>query len=110
MKELGRTVPVHYQEPFRRGYTDWQPTVEDFLTDLRGAREAGAAGWRLHNGDQHDHPNGRPAAPSACETARSCPNSMKWSWRCSENCPEQSNQRPNQNCPRITRIDMDAAP
>jgi hypothetical protein len=60
MKELGRTVPVHYQEPFRRGYTDWRPTVEDFLTDLRGAREAGAAGWCFHNGDQRDRPDGRP--------------------------------------------------
>lgn len=60
IKELDRTAPVHYQEPFRRGYTNWRPTVEDFLTDLRGAREAGAAGWCLHNGDQRDRPDGRP--------------------------------------------------
>jgi len=60
MKEQGRSVPVHYQEPFRRGYTDWRPTAEDFLTDLRGARESGAAGWCLHTGDQRDQPHGRP--------------------------------------------------
>jgi hypothetical protein len=62
MKELGRTVPVHYQEPFRRGFTPkrWQPNAEDFLTDLKGALEAGAAGWCLHNGDQKDKPQSKP--------------------------------------------------
>ncbi len=50
METLGRTVPVHYQEPFRRGYTDWQPKAVDFQTDLRGARAGGAAGWCFHNG------------------------------------------------------------
>ena len=35
MKEVGRTVPVHYQEPFRRGYTAWEPVATDFLADLR---------------------------------------------------------------------------
>lgn len=50
MKELGRSVPVHYQEPFRRDYGPWQPGLDDFLTDLRGAHAAGAAGWCFHNG------------------------------------------------------------
>jgi len=62
MKELDRTVPVHYQEPFRRGFTPkrWQPNAEDFLADLKGALEAGAAGWCLHNGDQKDKPKSKP--------------------------------------------------
>jgi hypothetical protein len=60
MKELGRVVPVHYQEPFRRGYGDWQPKAEDFLADLNGAKAGGAAGWCLHNGDQRDRPDGEP--------------------------------------------------
>jgi hypothetical protein len=52
MKKLGREVPVHYQEPFRRGYGGWEPAASDFLADLRGARQGGAAGWCLHNGQQ----------------------------------------------------------
>jgi hypothetical protein len=61
MKELGRVVPVHYQEPFRRGYTrGWEPKGEDFVTDVRGAKAGGAAGWCLHNGDQRDVPENRP--------------------------------------------------
>ena len=62
MKELGRTVPVHYQEPFRRGFTPkrWQPNAEHFLADLKAALEAGAAGWCLHNGDQKDKPQSKP--------------------------------------------------
>lgn len=60
MKEIGRVVPLHYQEPFRRGYGRWQPRSEDYLTDLRGARAGGAAGWCLHNGDERDKPDGRP--------------------------------------------------
>ena len=62
MKQLGRTVPVHYQEPFRRGFTPkrWQPNAEDFLADMKGALEAGAAGWCLHNGDQKDKPQSKP--------------------------------------------------
>lgn len=51
-KALGCPVPVQYQEPFRRGYTRWQPTAEDFVTDLRGAIDGGAAGWCFHNGSQ----------------------------------------------------------
>jgi hypothetical protein len=52
MRQLGRVIPVHYQEPFRRDFSrGWQPTAEDFVTDLRGAIQGGAAGWCLHNGD-----------------------------------------------------------
>ena len=50
MHEIGRVVPVDYQEPFRRGYGDWQPLAQDFLSDLAGARAGGAAGWCFHNG------------------------------------------------------------
>ena len=50
MKELGRVVPLHYQEPFRRDYGAWQPTLDDFVTDLTGAGLGGAAGWCFHNG------------------------------------------------------------
>ena len=48
--EAGRPMPIHYQEPFRRGYAEWEPGVDDFLTDLRGAIRGGAAGWCFHNG------------------------------------------------------------
>jgi hypothetical protein len=51
IEELGHQMPVHYQEPFRRGYADWQPTHGDFVTDLKGALAGGAAGWCFHNGD-----------------------------------------------------------
>jgi Neutral/alkaline non-lysosomal ceramidase, N-terminal len=60
MKELGTVVPVHFQEPFRRGYGDWQPQTDDFVRDLRGALAAGAAGWCFHNGDQRKHPDQIP--------------------------------------------------
>ncbi len=59
-KQAGRLVPVHYQEPFRRGYTGWDPTSADFLTDLRGAIAGGAAGWCFHNGGQRDSQDGEP--------------------------------------------------
>lgn len=49
-REAGRVVPVHYQEPFRRDFSKWQPQALDFLIDARQAREGGAAGWCLHNG------------------------------------------------------------
>jgi predicted amidohydrolase len=52
MQDLGRIVPLHYQEPFRRGYSKWQPNADDFVSDLQGARAGGAAGWCFHNGDQ----------------------------------------------------------
>jgi hypothetical protein len=59
---LGRSVPVHYQEPFRRGYDPrhWDPRARDFLTDLQGARAGGAAGWCLHNGGQREAPDQQP--------------------------------------------------
>jgi len=60
LRRLGRPTPVHYQEPFRRGYGDWQPAAEDFLTDLRGAITGGAAGWCFHNGSQNGAPADRP--------------------------------------------------
>ena len=61
MQELGRVAPVHYQEPFRRGFSgQWDPSAEDFAADLRQAIAGGAAGWCLHNGDQREQPDGRP--------------------------------------------------
>jgi hypothetical protein len=45
-----RRVPIHYQEPFRRGYDSWQPALDDFRTDLEQANSSGAAGWCFHNG------------------------------------------------------------
>ena len=60
MARLGRLAPVHYQEPFRRGYGDWQPKAEDFLTDLHGAIAGGAAGWCLHNGAQRGTASNQP--------------------------------------------------
>lgn len=52
MKRLTCVAPIHYQEPIRRGYTKWEPEADDFLVDLRGAVEGGAAGWCFHNGSQ----------------------------------------------------------
>jgi hypothetical protein len=61
IRKLGRIVPLHYQEPFRRGFTrGWEPTVDDYVTDARGARDGGAAGWCLHNGDQRHVPGQKP--------------------------------------------------
>lgn len=62
MKELGRVAPVHYQEPFRRGYAPqhWEPSAAEFITDLQGALAGGAAGWCFHNGDQKDKAEGIP--------------------------------------------------
>ncbi|MCX7599504.1 MAG: hypothetical protein N2512_11670 [Armatimonadetes bacterium] len=70
MRRLGRLVPVHYQEPFRRGYGDWQPQAADFLADLRGAVEGGAAGWCLHNGAERDNPDGQPHRCFSLRTKR----------------------------------------
>lgn len=59
--ELGRVIPLHYQEPFRRGFTrGWEPTADDFVTDARAAAAGGAAGWCLHNGDQRRVPDQKP--------------------------------------------------
>jgi hypothetical protein len=60
MRALGRVVPLHYQEPFRRGYSTWQPAAADFLADARGARAGAAAGWCFHTGDERSRPDGRP--------------------------------------------------
>lgn len=60
MKEIGRVVPLHCQEPLRSGWAKWQPKAEDFVTDLNGARAGGAAGWCFHNGDQAGRPGGKP--------------------------------------------------
>ncbi|MBN2476229.1 MAG: hypothetical protein JXB62_16575 [Pirellulales bacterium] len=61
LQQLGRSIPLHYQEPFRRGFSQgWEPKVYDFLTDVEGARRGGAAGWCLHNGDQRHQPGGQP--------------------------------------------------
>lgn len=60
MREEGRVIPVHYQEPFRRGYGAWSPAVADYLEDYKGARRGGAAGWCFHNGSQRDAKDGRP--------------------------------------------------
>lgn len=70
LAELGRVVPVHYQEPFRRGYADWQPRAADFLTDLDGARRGGAAGWCFHNGDTRGAPDGEPRRSFDLRTGR----------------------------------------
>ena len=59
-KEIGRMAPVHHQEPFRRGYEQWEPVAIDFLTDLRGAVAGGAAGWCFHNGTQRNAPDQQP--------------------------------------------------
>ena len=61
MKMLGRLVPVHYQEPLRRGYVQWEPSSSDLLADLRGALSGGAAGWCFHNGPQTRY-SGKPSA------------------------------------------------
>ncbi|MBI1901591.1 MAG: hypothetical protein HYS13_10845 [Planctomycetia bacterium] len=60
MTKLGRVAPVHYQEPFRRGFGSRQPSAEDFLIDFRGARSGGAAGWCFHNGDERARTDGKP--------------------------------------------------
>lgn len=59
LDQLEWPVPILYQEPFRRGY-GWDPAVEDFLIDLRGALLGGAAGWCLHNGSPRDRDTDRP--------------------------------------------------
>jgi hypothetical protein len=60
MHELGCAAPIHYQEPFRRGYSGWEPRAQDFLDDLQGARSGGAAGWCFHNGQQRDTADKQP--------------------------------------------------
>jgi len=60
MRQMGKVIPIHYQEPFRRGFGDWLPETEDFLTDLAGAVRGGAAGWCFHNGHVEGRADGRP--------------------------------------------------
>ena len=60
LEAAGRTMPVHYQEPFRRDFGSWNPKAEDFITDLQGAIRGGAAGWCFHNGDTRNAKDGRP--------------------------------------------------
>ncbi|HGJ65979.1 TPA: hypothetical protein ENS27_11405 [bacterium] len=60
MQKIGRIVPLHYQEPFRRGYGSWNPSAEDFIADLKNAKDNGATGWCFHNGDTRDKKDGRP--------------------------------------------------
>lgn len=60
LKELGIVAPIHYQEPFRRGYEKFDPEAGDFLEDLRGAIQGGAAGWCFHNGGQRNAPGQKP--------------------------------------------------
>src|SRR5205085_4909473 len=61
LRQLGRIVPVQYQEPFRRGYSrGWNPVAADFVRDALAARDAGAAGWCFHNGDQRGTAEGKP--------------------------------------------------
>lgn len=50
MNNLGWRIPIHLQEPFRRGYTTYNPVEDDYLRDCNGGKLAGAAGWCLHNG------------------------------------------------------------
>jgi CubicO group peptidase (beta-lactamase class C family) len=59
-KELGRVAPIHYQEPFRRGFGQYEPLATDFIADARNAKESGAAGWCFHNGDTRGAADGRP--------------------------------------------------
>jgi hypothetical protein len=60
MQGMGIVVPLHYQEPFRRGYDSWNPTAKEFLTDLKNAKENGAAGWCFHNGGTRYNEDERP--------------------------------------------------
>jgi hypothetical protein len=61
MKELGRMIPVHYQEPFRKGYSKgWEPGTADFIADLKNAIAGGAAGWCFHNGSQKGQADLKP--------------------------------------------------
>ncbi len=69
MDAIGRRAPVHYQEPFRRGYTRWEPSEDVFLTDLQGALAGGAAGWCLHNGAQRGAAGERPRRAALRRTA-----------------------------------------
>jgi hypothetical protein len=70
MKQFGRVVPILYQEPFRRGYTEWEPGANDFLADSRGAVTGGAAGWCFHNGSQRNSADSEPRRSFDLRTKR----------------------------------------
>lgn len=70
MEALGQVVPVHFQEPFRRDYSKWNPQPEDFARDLQGAKAGGAAGWCFHNGARRDAPGGQPRRSFDLRSAR----------------------------------------
>jgi hypothetical protein len=71
MRDLGRVIPVHYQEPFRTDFSKgWQPKVKDFVNDLRGARAGGAAGWCFHNGDNRWTDDAEPRRSFDLRTGR----------------------------------------
>ncbi|MGC8644200.1 MAG: hypothetical protein ACP5XB_30440 [Isosphaeraceae bacterium] len=70
LKKLGRVVPVHDQEPPRRGYLRWEPSAADILTDLRGSLRGGAAGWCFHNGSQRGTRENRPRRSFDLRTQR----------------------------------------
>jgi CubicO group peptidase (beta-lactamase class C family) len=70
-KTAGREMPVHHQEPFRRGYQrGWNPTPADFMADLKAARDGGAAGWCFHNGDERNNGDGQPRRSFDLRTKR----------------------------------------
>jgi|GEM_PF-2449456 len=60
MDELGRRVPLHLQEPFRRDYNRFQPEPADYFLDCANGKQAGAAGWCLHNGSNRNSEDGIP--------------------------------------------------
>lgn len=60
MEQIGHSVPIHFQEPFRSGYGKAAHGPEDFLIDLEGAFRGGAAGWCFHNGDSRGKPERKP--------------------------------------------------
>jgi hypothetical protein len=52
MSSLGVRVPVHLQEPMRRGIVKtFNPVAEDYYRDETDAKIVEAAGWCFHNGD-----------------------------------------------------------
>ncbi|UCD27319.1 MAG: hypothetical protein JSV03_09305 [Planctomycetota bacterium] len=62
MANLGTRVPIHLQEPFRRGNrAAWNPVQEDYYRDETGGKVAEAAGWCFHNGGNDAYSaDGRP--------------------------------------------------
>ena len=65
LRERGKAMPVHYQEPSRRDFIDskgnkWQPSGEDLIVEMENSRQGGAAGWCFHNGDNHFSPDRKP--------------------------------------------------